>query len=79
MNIRKMVRTATLASGFLAISAFLMLSTAMQATGGGTKAGKDIVDTAVGAGSFKTLVTAVKAADLVDTLKGEGPFIMPRL
>lgn len=35
---------------------------------------KDIVDTAVGAGSFNTLVTAVKAADLVDTLKSEGPF-----
>ncbi|MFM7593544.1 MAG: fasciclin domain-containing protein [Isosphaeraceae bacterium] len=37
-------------------------------------ADKDIVDTAVGAGSFKTLVAAVKAAGLVDTLKGEGPF-----
>lgn len=35
---------------------------------------KDIVDTAIGAGSFKTLVTAVKAAGLVDALKGEGPF-----
>lgn len=35
---------------------------------------KDIVDTAVEAGSFSTLVAAVKAADLVDTLKGEGPF-----
>lgn len=35
---------------------------------------KDIVDTAVGAGSFKTLVAAVQAADLVDTLKGKGPF-----
>ncbi len=35
---------------------------------------KDIVDTAVGAGSFKTLVTAVKAAELVDVLKGKGPF-----
>ena len=34
----------------------------------------DIVDTAVGAGSFNTLVAAVKAADLVDTLKSEGPF-----
>ncbi len=33
----------------------------------------DIVDTAVAAGSFKTLVTAVKAAGLVDTLKGKGP------
>ncbi len=36
--------------------------------------GKDIVDTAVSAGTFETLVTAVKAAGLVDTLKGEGPF-----
>ena len=35
---------------------------------------KDIVDTAVAAGSFKTLVTAVQAAGLVDTLKGPGPF-----
>lgn len=35
---------------------------------------KDIVDTAVSAGSFKTLVAAVTAADLAETLKGEGPF-----
>ena len=34
----------------------------------------DIVDTAVAAGSFNTLVTAVQEAGLVDTLKGEGPF-----
>ncbi len=34
----------------------------------------DIVDTAISAGSFKTLVTAVKAAGLVETLKGAGPF-----
>ena len=34
----------------------------------------DIVETAVAAGSFNTLVTAVKAAGLVDVLKGEGPF-----
>ena len=34
----------------------------------------DIVDTAVGAGQFNTLVTAVKAAGLVDTLKSAGPF-----
>jgi uncharacterized surface protein with fasciclin (FAS1) repeats len=34
----------------------------------------DIVDTAVNAGSFSTLVTAIKAAQLVDTLKGAGPF-----
>ncbi|MFK7941234.1 MAG: fasciclin domain-containing protein [Roseovarius sp.] len=35
---------------------------------------KDIVDTAVEAGSFGTLVAAVQAAGLVDTLKGDGPF-----
>ena len=35
---------------------------------------KDIVDTAVAAGSFTTLVAAVQAADLVETLKSEGPF-----
>jgi len=35
---------------------------------------KDIVDTAVGAKKFTTLVAAVKAAGLVETLKGKGPF-----
>jgi uncharacterized surface protein with fasciclin (FAS1) repeats len=35
---------------------------------------KDIVDTAVEAGSFQTLVAAVQAAGLVETLKGEGPY-----
>ncbi len=35
---------------------------------------KDIVDTAVAAGTFNTLATALKAAGLVDTLKGKGPF-----
>ena len=34
----------------------------------------DIVDTAVAAGSFKTLAAALKAADLVEALKGDGPF-----
>ena len=35
---------------------------------------KDIVDTAVAAGNFKTLATALTAAGLIDTLKGPGPF-----
>jgi len=35
---------------------------------------KDIVDTAVAAGNFETLAAALKAADLVPTLKGKGPF-----
>lgn len=38
------------------------------------KAEKDIVDTAVAAGSFKTLAAALQAAGLVDTLKSKGPF-----
>ena len=52
---------------------FLGLSSSVIAGHHG-EAKKDIVDTAVAAGDFSTLVTAVKAADLVDTLKGEGPF-----
>ncbi|TXC67262.1 fasciclin domain-containing protein [Piscinibacter aquaticus] len=39
-----------------------------------TAQAKDIVDTAVAAGKFNTLATALKAAGLVDTLKGPGPF-----
>ena len=35
---------------------------------------KDIVDTAVAAGNFKTLAAALKAGDLISTLKGKGPF-----
>ena len=48
--------------------------TASSAAFAAKDAAKDIVDTAVAAGSFKTLVTAIKAAGLVDTLKGKGPF-----
>ena len=53
-----------------AIVAGLALS--ISALAGGMK--KDLVDTAAGAGTFNTLVAAVDAAGLVDTLKGEGPF-----
>ena len=38
------------------------------------KEAKDIVDTAAAAGDFKTLTTALKDADLIETLKGKGPF-----
>jgi transforming growth factor-beta-induced protein len=47
---------------------------ACKAPAAPSAAAKDIVDTAVGAGSFNTLVAAVKAAGLVETLKGPGPF-----
>ena len=60
-----MLRTTLLA----ATAAIAVAGTAVFA---GAK--KDIVDTAVNAGTFETLVAAVSAADLVDTLKSEGPF-----
>ena len=50
------------------------LAISMFAAAGHHGMKKDIVDTAVAAGSFETLVTAVAAADLVDVLKGDGPF-----
>ena len=53
-----------------AVVASLFLTTAAFAA----PPAQDIVDTAVSAGSFNTLVAAVKAAGLVDTLKGPGPF-----
>lgn len=51
----------------------LLISAALGVAALGAQA-KDIVDTAVAAGQFKTLATALQAAGLVDTLKGPGPF-----
>jgi len=53
------------AAAAIAVSSFAMSAQAFAA---------DVVDTAVAAGNFKTLVAAVQAAGLVDTLKGAGPF-----
>ncbi len=60
MNIRKSFAAAAVAAA-LAVPAL-------------AQGPKDIVDTAVAAGSFKTLATALQAAGLVETLKGPGPF-----
>jgi len=54
-----------LAAAAIAVSGFIATSQASAS---------DIVDTAIKAGDFKTLVAALEAADLVDTLKGPGPF-----
>jgi len=62
-----MLRTSAL------VAAFAVVAFAAGPASAGSPT-KDIVDTAVGAGSFKTLVTAVRSAGLVDTLKGSGPF-----
>jgi uncharacterized surface protein with fasciclin (FAS1) repeats len=52
----------------------LSMLTLSLAANAGSMGKKDIVDTAVAAGDFKTLAAALKAAGLVDTLKGAGPF-----
>ena len=58
---------------FTRIPAVLLATTLVLFATVGVKAA-DIVETAVGAGTFKTLAAALGAAELVDTLKGAGPF-----
>jgi len=67
-KLRNMTKLA--AFGLLSVG----LATAASQSMGAAAATKDIVDTAVSAGSFNTLVAALKAAGLVDTLRGKGPF-----
>lgn len=80
-----MLNTLKLSIAFTVIAAFVATSQMAEAgkkcPGAAVKtvalkkaAKSDIVDTAVNAGSFKTLATALKAAGLVETLKGKGPF-----
>ncbi|RYV49573.1 fasciclin domain-containing protein [Pengzhenrongella frigida] len=57
-----------------ATSAATTVETPMEAASPDAMTEKDVVDTAVAAGDFTTLATALTAAGLVDTLKGEGPF-----
>lgn len=53
---------------------FAVLASLSFSSGAFAQSKKDIVDTAVAAGDFKTLAAALQAAGLVDTLKGPGPF-----
>ena len=64
----RVINFASAATVVLALVAMLIGLTFARATN------QDIVETAVGAGQFKTLAAALKAADLVGTLKGDGPF-----
>ena len=69
------MKRVTFVLSLAAIVGLMAIATGFAAEGKAKrKPGKDIVDTAVGAGNFKTLATALKAADLVETLKGRGPF-----
>lgn len=61
----KSLKTMTTA---LATAAFVLAAAGAQAQN------RDIVDTAIGAGQFKTLAAALQAAGLIETLKGNGPF-----
>ena len=62
----KSLALGTLAAAVLAVAPLTAAPAAAQT--------RDIVDTAVAAGSFKTLAAALKAAGLIETLKGPGPF-----
>lgn len=67
----------TIHKSFIAVlaSTVLLASAAIAGHHGENKAkAADIVDTAVAAGQFNTLAAALDAADLVGTLKGDGPF-----
>lgn len=63
------IALAVIASTSISSVTFALPATAVEA-----KTGKDIVDTAVEAGSFKTLAAALQAGGLIDALKGTGPF-----
>ena len=58
----------------LAVSTFAVASLCFTAVPAQAQSDKDIVDTAVEAGTFNTLAAALTAADLIEVLKGEGPF-----
>lgn len=68
-----MMQTLLIASTLVAANAFVSTRVPVRANRMAINMA-DIVDTAVGAGSFKTLAAALTAAGLVPTLKGPGPF-----
>lgn len=65
---------ALLLSGAVSVPALIPGTQVVLADNHGHTAQKDIVDTAIGAGSFKTLTAALQAGGLVETLRGNGPF-----
>ena len=68
------VEEMKLISRMMGIALVAALFVSVPSTRAGATVEKDIVDTAVAAGSFKTLATALQSAGLVETLKGKGPF-----
>ena len=77
--LQMLVLNRSLRAGVATLFLSLLTSTSAFAgfsgfSGGHAMPSKDIVDTAISAGNFKTLTTALQAAGLVETLKGKGPF-----
>ena len=68
------MRTSQMIAVALFAVVALAVTPALVPAADGAKKQKDIVETAVAAGQFKTLAAALKAGGLVETLKGEGPF-----
>ena len=71
---RKAILFSAMVCAALPAASIMIPASARQASAADAPATKDIVDTAVAAGKFKTLAAALKAAGLVETLKGSGPF-----
>ena len=70
----RLLSKSRIAVAFFVAAAALLMGSAVAYSGSHEEKQKDVVDTAVDAGSFTTLVAALQAAGLVETLKGEGPF-----
>ncbi len=68
------MKTSLIAKSTAALAAVILATSAQASSCSSTKENKDIVAVAAGNGSFSTLVAAVKAAGLVETLQGTGPF-----
>ena len=75
MKMNKLVgKKLVVLSAMLSLIAIVMGSTANARVNANSLESNDVVETAVAAGQFKTLAAALEAAELIDALKGSGPF-----
>lgn len=74
MNLKNLIGQSVVRRAALLVLLAIVAATPTQIPAETPKHPEDIVDTAIGAGQFKTLTAALEAAGLVDALKGSGPF-----
>jgi uncharacterized surface protein with fasciclin (FAS1) repeats len=74
MSLKEFCMNCRISLAVLLLGSVAWLSSGRSALAADPVANKDIVDTAVAAGSFKTLAAALKAGELIDALKSKGPF-----